>query len=121
LLARAKKMLGEKAQLELSREVLEKLVCPQCKQQERLFASLAAVPGEKAWCPNCREVRREVITFHQIRGDEDFVDRPLAQIGVPPYDIVIARCGARSIGFELAGDAPRVLGPLHGTDELELE
>ena len=121
LLERAKRLLGDKVRLELSREVLEKLICPQCNQQERLFASLAAVPGEKAWCPSCRDVRREVITFHQIRGDEDFVDRPLAQIGVPPFDIVIARSEQRSIGFELAGDAPRVLGPLHGADELELE
>ena len=121
LLVRAKQMLGDHAQLELSREVLEKLVCPRCSRQERLFASLASVPGEKAWCPDCRDVRREVITFHQIKGDEDFLDRALAQLGVPPYDIVIARAGARSIGFELAGDAARVLGPLLGSDQLELE
>ena len=121
LLSRAKKKLGEKVQLELAREVLEKLVCPKCKVEERLFASLGAVPGEKAWCPKCKDVRREVITFHQIKGDEDFIDRTLAEIGVPPFDVVIARSGSRSIGFELAGDAVRVLGPLAASEELVLE
>ena len=74
-----------------------------------------------AWCPHCKDVRREVITFHQIKGDESFVNQPLSKIGVPPYDIVIARSGARSSGFELAGDAPAVLGELFQNDELELE
>ena len=36
----------------------------------------------------------------------------LAQIGVPPLDIVIARNGADAVGFEFAGDRARVLGPL---------
>ena len=121
LLDRAKTMLGEKVQLELAREVLEKLVCPKCKREEQLFASLASVPGDMAWCPHCKDVRREVITFHQIKENDSFVNQPLSKIGVPPYDIVIARAGARSIGFELAGDAPHVLGELFQNDELELE
>jgi hypothetical protein len=53
-----------------------------------------------------------VITFYKIRGDEAFLDRPLAEIGVPPFDIVIARSRDRAIGLELAGDAAAVLGPL---------
>jgi adenylyltransferase/sulfurtransferase len=127
LLARAKQALGPKAELELAREVLERLVCPVCKTEEQIFASLGKVSGDKAWCPNCDNVRREVITFHKIRGDEPFLDRPLAAIGVPPFDVVIARAltddgaGQRSIGFELGGDAAAVLGELLSSDEaLEL-
>ena len=123
LLTRAKEMLGPKAELELAREVLEKLVCPNCKREEQIFASLGKVSGDKAWCPSCDGVRREVVTFHKIRGSETFIDRPLAAIGVPPFDIVIARNPAdgRSIGFELGGDASSVLGELLSSDEaLEL-
>ena len=113
---------SDHVQLELAREVLEKLICPKCKHEESLFASLASVPAEKAWCPHCKDVRREVVTFHQIKGEESFANLPLSKIGVPPYDIVIARAGARSIGFELAGDAQRVLGDLfQAGEELELE
>src|SRR5439155_23299590 len=110
-----------KAQLELPREVLEKLVCPKCKDEEQVFASLGKVKAEKALCPKCKDVRREVVTFFQIKGDEAFLDRPLAQIGVPAFDIVIARNAERSIGFELTGDAETVLGPLAKGDAEVLE
>jgi adenylyltransferase/sulfurtransferase len=122
LLSRAQAMLGRaKVELELAREVLEKLVCPTCKREEQIFASLGKLSGEKAWCPQCENVRREVVTFHKIRGNESFIDRPLAEIGVPAFDVVIARNAERSVGFELAGDAANVLGELLSSDEaLEL-
>ena len=124
VLDEARALLGDGATLELAREVLEKLICPNCKHEERLFASLGKVPASAAFCPRCKDeprVRREVVTFHKITGSEDFLLRPLAQIGVPPFDILIARdaSGARAVGFELAGDAAHVLGNL-AEDELEL-
>jgi adenylyltransferase/sulfurtransferase len=121
LLNLAQQKLGPKAKLELAREVLEKLVCPKCKDVEQVFASLGKVKAEKAFCPKCKDVRREVVTFFQIRGDESFLDRPLSAIGVPPFDIVIARNAERSIGLELAGDAETVLGPLSGSMNEVLE
>ena len=119
--AEARALLGEGATLELARDVLEKLVCPKCKREERLFASLGKVAASRALCPHCKDVRREVVTFQRIRGNEDFLDKPLAEIGIPPFDILIARdaTGTRSVGFELAGDAAAVLGAV-AEDELEL-
>jgi adenylyltransferase/sulfurtransferase len=115
LLAKARELLGATAVLDLGRDVLEKLVCPRCLSEEELFASLGRVSADKAWCPKCRDVRREVKTFHTIRGDEPFVDRTLSEIGVPAFDIVAARAGARSVGFELSADAAAVLGALADT------
>lgn len=114
LLAEARRRLGPGAELELARDVLEKLVCPRCGQAEELFASLGRVPADKAWCPRCPDVRREVVTFYKIRGDESFVGRTMAEIGVPPFDVVIARDtrAGRSIGLEMSWDATDVLGPL---------
>jgi hypothetical protein len=112
LLAEAKKVLGKTAELELARDVLEKLVCPKCRKEETLFASLGRVPGEKANCPNCPGARRDVVTFYKIRGNESFLNRTLAEIGVPPMDIITARRLDRAVGFELAGDARQVLGEL---------
>jgi adenylyltransferase/sulfurtransferase len=125
LLEVARKHLGQKAELELAREVLEKLACPVCKKEEPIFASLGKVAADKAWCPHCKaagnDIRREVVTFHKIRGNEAFLDRPLIQLGVPAFDIVIGRGRDRSIGFELAGDAPSVLGELLSTSVVETE
>jgi hypothetical protein len=114
-------MLGPEAELELARDVLEKLVCPSCHREEELFASLGGVKAEQAFCLHCQGVRREVVTFYKIRGSESFLDLPLAEIGVPAFDILIARNGDRAIGLELSGDAPKVLGPLCDTEALQWE
>jgi adenylyltransferase/sulfurtransferase len=110
LLAEARRVLGKTAELELARDMLEKLVCPQCKKEEPMFASLGRVSAEKALCPNCPGIRRDVVTFYKIRGSESFIHRSLAEMGVPPFDIITARTRGRAVGFELAGDAPAVLG-----------
>lgn len=113
LLDIARQKLGEQAQLELGRDILEKLICPKCGREERLFASLGKISADKAFCPQCTGSRRDVVTFYLIRGDEEFLDRPLSEIGIPEMDIVIARNNERSIGLELAGDAGKILGSLH--------
>jgi adenylyltransferase/sulfurtransferase len=105
------RLLGPEARLELARDVLEKLVCLKCKREEILFASLGRVSADKAFCPNCPDSRREVVTFYQINSGEAFADRTLRDIGVPAFDIIIARLPDRLVGLELSGDAGEVLGP----------
>jgi adenylyltransferase/sulfurtransferase len=117
LLKEARRLLGSAAELELGRDVLEKLVCPRCGGEETLFASLGKVREDKAFCPRCPDMRREVRTFYKVRGGESFLDHTLAQIGIPPFDIVIARAKDCAIGLELAGDRKAVLGPLVGSRE----
>jgi adenylyltransferase/sulfurtransferase len=112
LLEQVRKCLGTRVELELARDVLEKLVCPRCRNEELLFESLGRVRSEKAFCPRCPGVRRDARTFYKVRGDEAFLGRTLDQIGVPPFDIVIARVGDRAVGLELAGDRRSVLGCL---------
>jgi adenylyltransferase/sulfurtransferase len=121
LLAEARRLLGSDAELEMPRDVLEKLVCPNCKREEHMFASLGRVVAGQAFCPECPGVRREVVTFYKIRGGESFLDLPLAEIGVPAFDILIARSGERAIGLELSGDASRVLGSLCDSEALQWE
>ena len=121
LLGEARRRLGPDAHLELARDVLEKLVCPRCGMEEPLFASLGRIGAERAFCPTCPGVRRDVITFYRVNGNETFIDRPLDELGVPPLDILIARAGERAIGLELAGDAAQVLGPLSDSEALQWE
>jgi adenylyltransferase/sulfurtransferase len=122
-LAEARKLLGPAAELELGRDVLEKMVCPNCRAEELLFLSLGKVKPDKAVCPNCKAPRREVVTFYKVRGNEAFLEMALGEIGVPAFDVLIARTADRAIGLELSGDAAEVLGPLHvkTADEAELE
>ena len=99
LLHKAATIGGGNCQIELNRDILEKLVCPKCKKEELLYVSLGKIKADRAICPECK-TRREVITFDKIRGNEPFLDRPLAQIGIPPFDIVTIRAGGKSIGIE---------------------
>lgn len=118
-LAEARRLLGPTAQVELGRDLLERLVCPQCGFDEPMFCSLGKVPASKAVCQRCPGVLRQVTTFHAVRGGESFLDRSLADLGVPPFDVLIARAGDRAIGLELSADAPTALGPLAEAEGLE--
>src|SRR5690606_6019151 len=66
MLGEATRLLGDGTQVELTRDVLEKLVCPRCGQEEQLFASLGRVPMERSYCPRCPGERREVVTFYRL-------------------------------------------------------
>jgi adenylyltransferase/sulfurtransferase len=111
-LEEARKLLGPAAELEFARDVLEKMVCPACKAEEQLFVSLGRVKSDKAKCPSCGAGAREVVTFFKVRGTESFLDRTLADVGVPAFDILIARTAERAVGIELTADAAVVLGEL---------
>ena len=110
-LAECRRQLGPTADLELARDVLHKMACPSCRAEEELFVSLGKVTADKAACPACG-AKRDVVTFYKVRGTEDFLGRTLAGIGVPPFDVLIARTAERAVGLELTGDAAAVLGPL---------
>jgi adenylyltransferase/sulfurtransferase len=109
LLQAAAPRLGDDAQIELRHEVAVSLDCARCGTKEAVMKPLASLPERRAACPDCGEARRPV-TFRTLDATSAFIDRPLAEMGVPPFDIVIARGGESTIGFELSGDAPVVLG-----------
>jgi molybdopterin/thiamine biosynthesis adenylyltransferase len=106
----AREALGPRATVEFVRELLLGFECPGCGAVERSPRPLASASERDAVC-SCG-ARRAPQLFHGLTGDEDFLDRPLAQLGVPPWDVVCARDGERLVGFELAGDSASVLGPL---------
>ncbi|MFW6108275.1 MAG: hypothetical protein ACOC8D_00530, partial [bacterium] len=60
-------------------------------------------------CPRCGEPSVPQLV-HSVAGDETFLDRTPAQIGLPPYDIVVARREMQAVGYLMAGDAEAVLG-----------
>lgn len=120
LLEEARRQAGADATLELAREVLWKFACPSCGQEQEVFCSLGRATADQARCPHCDGITRDVRTFHKITGDEAFLDRTPAEIGLPPFDILTARSLTRAIGLELSGDAPQVLGSLW-SDESELD
>jgi adenylyltransferase/sulfurtransferase len=121
LLAKAREVAGKEAVVELPREVVEKLVCPQCREEEPVFAPASRVRAVRAACPSCQDVQREgvqreVVAFFRLTGSEPFLDRSLAELGIPAFDILFASGPQRLVGLELCGDARGVLGGAAGAE-----
>jgi adenylyltransferase/sulfurtransferase len=102
---------AEDVAIEFSRDVIEKFVCPACNREQSVFAAAGSVLYEDGACPHDGE-RRVVKTIHSYSGHEEYGERLLSQLGLPLFDIFVARNGEREIGYLMSGDAAAVLGPL---------
>jgi adenylyltransferase/sulfurtransferase len=113
LLERAEATLGEGAVLDLSRDVIVRFSCPSCGAAAPGRAVLGTVRESHAACPSCGTHRVVEIASSVTRnGDLDLEQTP-ADLGVPPFDIIVARQGLeRQEAWLFDGDAPEVLGPL---------
>jgi hypothetical protein len=100
--------LGDDAILELDQELVLSLNCMVCNTVENVLKPMSQVSFEAGHCPNCGNMR-EVNLTHTISGDEDFLDRTLLSVGVPPLHVVRATNGAEFRFYELSGDLPTAL------------
>ncbi|HET9625617.1 MAG TPA: ThiF family adenylyltransferase [Kofleriaceae bacterium] len=131
LLARAEAALGAGAVLDLSRDVIVRLACPSCGHTAPGRAVLGTVREAQAACPACGAHRAVDIASSIGRGDGiDHaagdglglglglglgidLDQTPADLGLPAFDIIVARQGLeRQQAWLFDGDAPAVLGPL---------
>jgi molybdopterin/thiamine biosynthesis adenylyltransferase/DNA-binding transcriptional regulator YhcF (GntR family) len=108
LLAVAQSDLGSDAIIELDEEVVLSLSCMNCNTVEHVLKPMSDVTFEAGHCPTCGQMR-EVNLTHTIRGDEDFLDRTLASLGVPLLHILRAMNGSEFRFYELTGDLEEAL------------
>jgi molybdopterin/thiamine biosynthesis adenylyltransferase len=114
LLERVRSELGPDAVIEASRDLLERLHCPACGDDEPVYASLGKVTEAQGRCPRCGTARAPVM-FHTIDGKKpEVLDRALGELGIPPWDVLCGRAGIDQRFYEFRGDATLVLGPLDG-------
>jgi len=97
--------------LEFSRDIIHKLVCPQCAAEEECFVPVGAIRYHQGRCPNDGHMR-VVQTLSGYRGEPELGRRRLDQLGLPRFDIFTARSQEAEISYCIAGDAEAVLGPL---------
>jgi len=98
--------------LEFSRDIIHKLVCPACHAEEELFAAVGSIPYDRGKCPKCGEMRI-VVTLHSYDGSAEMGARSLRSLGLPAFDVFVARtaAGDREVALLLDGDRASVLGP----------
>ncbi len=116
LLERGKKDLdaGE-VTIEFSRDIVHKLVCPQCGAAEERFAPVGSIRFDEGRCPADGQMRA-VSTAHSFFGGESFGGRTLDKLGLPLFDVFTARAADREISYLIGGDREQVLG-LHSSDQ----
>src|SRR5512142_3435944 len=103
LLRIARADLGPDAMLELDQELVTQLECPNDHTIEEILRPLSEVTFEAGHCPTCGVLRESTLT-HVISGEETFLHRSLASVGVPPLHIVKAHNGLQYRFYELTGD-----------------
>jgi adenylyltransferase/sulfurtransferase len=103
LLRIARADLGPEAMIELDQELITQLECPNDHTVEEILRPLSEVTFEAAHCPTCGELRESTLT-HLISGEEKFLHRTLASVGVPALHIVRAHNGVQYRFYELTGD-----------------
>ena len=95
--------LGPDAVLELDQELVLALSCPQCGTKEEILQPISAVGFNRAHCSTCGVLRETEMT-HILTGEEGFLSRTLASIGVPPLHILRAYNSSEYRFYELTGD-----------------
>jgi molybdopterin/thiamine biosynthesis adenylyltransferase/DNA-binding transcriptional regulator YhcF (GntR family) len=95
--------LGLNAVLELDQELVTKLECSSCHTVEEVLRPLSEVTLEQGNCPTCGLLRESTLT-HVITGEETFLKRTLASVGVPPLHIIRAHNGVEYRFYELTGN-----------------
>ncbi len=107
--AAAAEALGGLDAIDLSRELVEALDCPACGHSRRLLQPIDRITADEAVCAKCRaECAPRFV--HSLTADSELLDLTAGQLGLPAWDIVWPRCGAKAVGYELAGDRPA--GPM---------
>lgn len=113
LLERVRSDLGKDAVIETNQDLLESLHCPRCDETEPLWTSLGKVTEGQGRCPRCREHRTPNV-YHTIDGQNPaLLERTLAELGLPAWDVLAGRSGLNQQFYEFTGDQAEVLGCLH--------
>ncbi len=103
LLKIARRDLGPDAVIELDQELVLSLSCPQCGTREEVLEPISDVGFNRAHCPACG-LLRETELSHTITGEETFLSRTLASLGVPALHIIRAFNATEYRFYELNAD-----------------
>ena len=94
--------LGENAVLEFDRNIAITAHCS-CGGSKTLLCPVHKLRGEMLLCDHCGGTM-QFSSAHMLHGDEDFLEKTPAEIGIPPLHIVCGRTGTTMKYYEFTGD-----------------
>ena len=102
--------LGEKAVIDFDRDSATRAHCS-CGNIKDLYSPVHKLKGESLVCPECGATM-QFDTIHTIHGDEDFLDKTLYEIGIPPLHIICGRVGMNALYYEFTADRADIFNDL---------
>ena len=105
LLEEGRLQLGDGTVLDLEREIVTHLSCAACAAEEAVFRPIDGLTQGAALCEVCGEERRLTLVHSVTSDDTNLLAMTAAELGLPPFDIVTARCGMVRHHFLVGGDA----------------
>ena len=106
LLNTVKSDLGDSAVVDFDREIATVGKCT-CGEEKDIFTPVHKLKGEMLVCPKCGN-QMSFESIHTIKGEENFLEKTVADIGIPPLHIVGGRVGMKSKHYEFTGDLQEV-------------
>src|SRR5438477_938359 len=95
--------------VEFSRDIVQKLECPECGSKDEIFAPVGSIKYEQGRCPHDGQMR-VVKTIHNYSGTESFGEHTLDKLGLPLFDAFTVRTAEKEKAYLMAGDKSTVLG-----------
>lgn len=113
LLTEIREQIGDSAVVDFDRDIATIGKCS-CGEHKDLFIPVHKLKGEMLTCPKCGN-QMSFDSIHSIKGDEDFLDKTLFEIGIPLLHIVGGRVGMNTTYYEFTGDKTEIFeGLLEG-------
>ena len=111
--AYAQRQLGSsEVSVDFSRDIIQSLRCPRCGRSKEVFACAGTVSIDAGRCPDDGG-EMEVTAIHGFTGKESYGERTISALGLPLYDVFVARSKDREMQILMEGDRGRALAGLH--------
>ena len=94
--------------LSLDRDLVVSLDCASCDVDRPVLRPLQLVGMDQAHCPECGQLAKPRLV-HAIGPETSLSQKKLAELGVPPYDMIRVETEQEDIVCLLTGDRERVM------------
>jgi adenylyltransferase/sulfurtransferase len=101
----AERRLGGLDALDLAREIVERVECPACGRHEEVFQPAEKIQEDQLHCRACG-AETAAVFLHSLGRGHAALEKSAHETGLPARDILWARHGGHTLGFELSGDPP---------------
>ena len=106
LLSSVRSDLGEKAVIDFDRDIATTAHCA-CGHKKDIYTPVHKLKGEMLLCPECGATM-QFDSIHSIKGEEDFLDKTLFEIGIPLMHIICGRVGMDTTYYEFTADKDEI-------------